>query len=160
MSKDERNAALIASAAVGIPAGKVRQWFLELEEHPERYQFATHGGFAFTRGRFGEVGSRFQTWERFHTLRLGLHFEVVAVGPDSFAFRLLQPRLPVEGAFRIEQLDEGRARLSLTIEGETRLGQVLLACPLVKGAIEKQIRGEVEHIKASMEELYGRGALG
>jgi hypothetical protein len=137
--------------AVQVDAGKARRWFMELETHPERYQFETHAGFTFTHGNFGKVGARFQTQERFCGLPLTLGFELTEVGEQSFRFRLTRPRLPVWGAFTIQNGGDGTTMLRLEIEGTARLGVWVLGLPLLRGAVRRQIRGEVEHIKASME---------
>ena len=41
--------------------------------------------------------------------------------------------------------------LSLDVGGTSRVGAWMLRLPPVRGAVRRQIRGEVEHIKASME---------
>jgi hypothetical protein len=137
-----------------VSAGEATKWFLELGEHPERYVLDTHAGFEFTQGAFGQSGARFVTWERFYGLKLTLHFELLEVGDRSFRFRLVRPPLPVYGAYEIEETEEGTVYLVLWIEGTTSLGTWFLRCPLVRKAIERQIRNEVEHVKTSMESLY------
>jgi hypothetical protein len=149
-----------AKATVDVRMAQARQWFLELETHPERYRFETHAGFAFTQGGFGEIGARFQTWERFCGLRLVLRFELTEVGDAHFRFRLVRPALPVWGAFVIEEMPSHNTSLSLEIGGTTRLGAWFLWLPLVRGAVRRQIHGEVEHIKASMEAIYPRQHVG
>jgi hypothetical protein len=148
------SAAIKAEETVNVRIAQARQWFMELEEHPERYHFETHAGFTFTQGNFGEIGARFQTWEQFYGLKLTLRFELTELGDTRFRFRLIRPALPVWGAFAIEEAPGDGTSLSLTIGGTTRLGARLLRLPLVRGAIRRQIRGEVEHIKASMEAIY------
>ena len=150
------SAAIKAEETVHVSIAQARQWFMELEKHPERYQFETHAGFAFTQGNFGEIGARFQTWEQFYGLKLTLCFELTEVGDTRFRFRLIRPALPVWGAFAIEEVPGNDTSLSLAIGGTTRLGARLLRLPLVRGAIRQQIRGEVEHIKASMQDVYPR----
>jgi hypothetical protein len=142
---------ITAQAPVRVSVEQARRWFLELETYPERYRFETHAGFAFTQGGFGEIGARFQTWERFFGLRLTLGFELTEVADTRFRFRLVRPPLPVWGAFTIEPADGETVELRLTIGGTSRLGHWLLRLPLVRGAIRRQIYGEVEHIEASME---------
>ena len=145
-----------AEATVYVRMAQARQWFLELETHPERYQFETHAGFAFTQGGFGEIGARFQTQEQFYGLKLTLRFELTEVGDTRFRFRLIRPALPVWGTFVIEEAPGDNTDLSLEIRGTTRLGAWFLQLPLVRGAVQRQIRGEIEHIKASMEAIYPR----
>jgi hypothetical protein len=145
-----------AEEAVNVSIAQARQWFMELETFPERYQFETHAGFAFVQGNFGEIGARFQTREQFYGLKLTLRFELTEVGDRHFRFRLIRPALPVWGAFAIEEAPGDNTSLSLTIGGTTRRGVWLLRLPLVTGAVQGQIRGEVEHIKASMEAIYPR----
>jgi hypothetical protein len=148
-----------AQTAINVGLDEARQWFLDLEKHPERYQFATHAGFRFIQGDFGEVGARFETQERFYGLRLTLRFELSEVGASSFRFRLLQPPLPIWGAFIIERRDADRVDqvdgviLHLDVGGTTELGRRILRLPLVHGAIQRQTQAEVEHIKASLEAL-------
>jgi len=152
------SAIIEAARTVRVPADQARQWFLDLETHPERYRLETHGGFAFTQGNFGEVGARFQTWERFYGVRLSLHFELTELGERDFRFRLIRPALPIWGAFAIEDAPGDAVRLCLRIGGLTRLGARLLRLPLIRGAVRRQINREVAHVKASMETLYRGGA--
>ena len=144
-------AIITAEAAVRVDPGQARRWFLELEAHPERYRFDTHAGFAFTRGSFGEIGARFQTRERFFGLRFTLGFELTEVTDAGFRFRLVRPPLPIWGSFSIEPAVGETTDLRLAIGGTLCLGTWLLRLPVVRGAIRRQIRSEVEHIKASME---------
>ncbi len=150
------SAIIKAEETVHVRIAQARQWFMELETHPERYQFETHAGFAFTQGNFGEIGARFQTWERFYGLKFTLRFELTEVGDTHFRFRLLHPALPIWGAFAIEEVLRDNTSLSLEIGGTTRPGTWVLWLPLVRRAVRQQIRGEVEHIKASMEAIYPR----
>jgi hypothetical protein len=153
MREHTQSLAIQAETTVNIDIAQARRWFLELETYPERYQFKTHAGFAFDEGQFGQVGARFHTRERFYGLRLTLHFEVVESHDEVFRFHLVRPPLPVWGAFVIEAADDGITNLCLEVGGTTRLGLWFLRLPLVKGAIQRQIRGEVRHIKASMEKI-------
>jgi hypothetical protein len=143
-----------AETSVHVPAERARQWFLDLQTHPERYTFATHEGFTFTQGNFGEVGARFETRERFFGLRLTLRFELAKVKRYQFHFRVLKPVLPIWGAFVLEPLGERRTRLRLEIGSEGRLGTLALDFPLVRRAVQRQIQGEVDHIRSSMERVY------
>jgi len=153
MVKHMQSTAIQAATTVNVDIVQARQWFVDLETHPERYQFETHAGFAFDEGRFGQVSARFHTHERFYGLRLTLHFKVVESQDQIFRFRLIRPPLPVWGAFIIKVADSGTTDLRLEVGGTTRLGLWFLQLPLVKGAIQRQIQGEVRHIKASMEKL-------
>jgi hypothetical protein len=150
------SAVIKTEATLNVSIAQARQWFMELETHPERYQFETHAGFAFTQGGFGEIGARFQTQEQFYGLKLTLRFELTDVGDRHFRFRLIRPALPVWGTFVIEEAPGDNTDLSLEIRGTTRLGAWFLRLPLVRGAVRRQIRGEVEHVKASMEAIYPR----
>jgi hypothetical protein len=150
------SAALAAETTVRASVAQARQWFLELQEHPERYRFETHAGFAFIEGDFGDVGAQFETWETFYGVKLTLRFELTEIGDRRFRFRLLRPALPIWGAFVIEEAGDSGARLCIGIGGTTRLGEWVLHIPLLKGAVRWQIHGEVEHIRASMEALYAR----
>jgi hypothetical protein len=156
VNKYEETPVIRAQTSIAVSLNEARQWFLDLEKHPERYQFATHAGFRFVQGDFGEVGARFETQERFHGLRLTLRFELSDVEATSFRFRLLQPPLPIWGAFVIEPRDSDTGDqtdsiiLYLDVGSTTRLGRRILNLPLVKDAIQRQTQAEVEHIKASL----------
>ena len=150
------SAVIKAEATLDVSIAQARQWFMELERFPERYQFETHAGFAFVQGNFGEIGARFQTREQFYGLKLTLRFELTEVGDRYFRFRLIRPALPVWGAFVIGEAPGDSTNLSLEIGGITPLGAWFLQLPLVREAVQGQIRGEVEHIKASMEATYSR----
>jgi hypothetical protein len=150
------SAVIKTEATLNVSIAQARQWFMELETHPERYQFETHAGFAFTQGGFGEIGARFQTQEQFYGLKLTLRFELTEVGDRHFRFRLIRPALPVWGTFVIEEAPGDNTDLSLEVRGTSRLGAWFLRLPLVRGAVRRQIRGEVEHVKASMEAIYPR----
>ena len=153
----KRSVVLEARSEVSASAAQARQWFLDLQEYPERYVMNTHAGFSFTRGGFGQSGSRFVTWERFYGYKLALHFELLEVEQQRFFFLLRWPPLPIWGAFVIEERDQNRASLALQIGGTALAGEWFLKCPLVRGAIGQQIRREVGHVKGSMEVLYARG---
>jgi hypothetical protein len=145
-----------AEARLEVSIAQARQWFMELETFPERYQFETHAGFTFTQGSFGEIGARFQTREQFYGLKLTLRFELTDVGDRHFRFRLLRPALPVWGTFDLEEAPGDSTNLCLEIGGITRPAACFLQFPLVRDAVQRQIRGEVEHIKASLEATYSR----
>jgi hypothetical protein len=150
----ERAAIIRADTSIDVSAAQARQWFLDLETHPERYQFETHAGFAFTAGNFGQIGARFQTWEQFHGLRANLHFELTETSDHYFRFQLLRPPLPIWCAFRIIEKGIDATSLRLEAGGTAPLGAWLLRLPLIKGTIRRQIQAEVDHIKASMEAIY------
>jgi len=149
---------LTAQEIVQVPAETARKWFLELQNHPERYQFNTHAGFTVTTGSFGEMGSEFQTLERFYRIPIKLSFELTEVGAFTFRFRLQRPPLPIWGAYAIEPVTEGTCRVSLSI-GATASGAAwFLSLPLVRPGIEGQIQREVEHVKRSMERMASASA--
>jgi hypothetical protein len=151
---------LQAETTIYVGVAQVRRWFYELEAHPERYRFATHEGFYVTEGRFGVVGARFQTQERFHGLQLSLEFELTAVEENRFCFRVVRPALPVWGAFEVEAIADDKTLLCLGIGGTTWLGRSLLRCPGVNEGIRRQICAEANHIKASVEAIYpGRPSI-
>jgi hypothetical protein len=147
-------------ARVNVSSAEARRWFLELEAHPERYQFDTHAGFAFSEGSFGETGAHFETWEQFGILTLNLHFELTETADTHFRFRLIRPPLPIWCAFVIEEIAEDTTALRLEVGGTTRIGDWVLQLPIVRDVIQQQIRREVEHIKASMEMLHNRADSG
>jgi hypothetical protein len=150
-----RSAILNAAAVVNVSVEKARDWFFSLERHPERYQFATHEGFEFVEGSFGEIGARFKTREKFFCLKVEMLFEVKEVGESEFLFRLVRPgSLGVWGRFEIERDDQERSLLSLAIGSGTRFGHLMLRFFPVATAIHQQIHREVRHIKASMERVY------
>jgi hypothetical protein len=153
----ERPFVLEAETMVAVRVAQARQWFLELEAHPERYKLETHAGFAFTQGSFGQAGARFVTWERFYGLRLALHFELTEVGQRHFRFDLRRPRLPVWGIYVIEEAGGSAIHLALRVGGTSSCGHWFLRRALIRGAIERQIQAEVAHVKASMEALYAQG---
>lgn len=149
-----RESILGVQTEVEAPVDDVRDWFLSLEEHPERYAFETHGGFSFEEGGFGEAGARFTTQEQFLVFPVELQFELTDVREKAFAFRLLRPStLEIWGRFEIEQADAGQSLLALRIGSETRAGQLFLRCYPVAAAVHRQICGEVRHIKESVEAL-------
>jgi hypothetical protein len=156
MSEHKQPWAVRAETTVNVGVPHARRWFLELETHPERYQFETHAGFAFSQGNFGEIGARFQTWEQFHGLKINLHFELTATSDYHFQFRLLRPPLPIWGAFFIEKASDNTTNLRLEVGGTTTVGWCLLKFPLIRKAVQRQIQGEVGHIKTSMEAEHKR----
>ena len=143
--------ALQAEATVDASAQRVRRWFLDLQEHPERYQFETHAGFAFTEGGFGQAGARFETCERFYGFQIKLRFTLGAVHNQRFNFRLVRPPLPVWGAFVIESLGSDQSRLLLQVGGTNHVGRMTLGLPLLRGAVQRQIQSEVDHIALSIQ---------
>ncbi|MGC9400030.1 MAG: hypothetical protein ACP5HM_12960 [Anaerolineae bacterium] len=145
--------ALSAQAEVNVGRDEARQWFLELERHPERYRFATHAGFKFVNGNFGEIGAQFQTQERFFGLRLTLRFELTALDTYRFRFRLLHPPLPLWGVFSLGYIAETQTKVQLQIGSDQALGRWALNVPMIRVAIRRQIQREVNHIKESMERL-------
>ena len=152
----EQPSVVTADTRVAVSVAQARQWFLDLEAHPERYKLETHAGFAFTQGGFGQAGARFVTWERFYGLRLALHFELTEVGERHFRFDLLRPSLPVWGVYAIEPTGEGAINLALRLGGTSSWGEWLLRLSPVRRAIDRQIRAEIAHVKASMEALYAQ----
>jgi hypothetical protein len=145
-----------AERQVGVSVDRARDWFLSLEDHPERYRFATHQGIKFVGGNFGDVGARFKTREKFYFLSLELLFELVEVDGTSFRFRLIKPAwMDVWGVFSVRELSPGRVSLQLEIGSGTRRGASWLKFSPVAAAIRRQITGEVDHIKESMESAWG-----
>jgi hypothetical protein len=152
---DPQHTVLEASADLGASADQVREWFMSLDEHPERYTFGTHGGFAFTEGSFGEEGALFETREQFAGVHIRLRFRLIEVGEAYFRFALLQPPLGVEGTFQMAPAERSGSRLSLLIGSESAWARGFLRLPLIHGAIRGQIQREVTHISESVERLYG-----
>ncbi len=146
---------LRAKARVNISKERARQWFLELETHPERYEFATHAGFEFIDGNFGEIGAQFQTEEKFIGLRIRLRFELTDVSDDQFNFQVLRPSLPIWGTFSLERVSEHQANVYLDIGSDRPVGRFVLNLPLISLAIRRQIQREIDHIKSSMEKTDG-----
>jgi hypothetical protein len=145
-------AIISAQRQINVPMDQARDWFLSLEDHPERYRFATHDGIQFVQGSFGEVGSRFKTRERFYFLKLALLFELFDVGETWFSFRLVSPSwAQVWGAFKIQELSSESISLHLEIGSSTQWGQLWLRFYPVAAAIRRQITREVVHVKTSME---------
>ncbi len=145
-----------AEREINVSVDQARDWFLSLEEHPERYRFATHEGIEFEGGNFGDVGARFRTREKFYFLKLELLFELVDVDETSFRFRLIRPAwMDVWGMFSMRELSPETVILRLEIGSDTRRGQLWLKIPPVAAAIRRQITAEVVHIKESMETVMG-----
>ena len=142
---------ICAEKRLDVSVAQARDWFLGLEDHPEWYRFETHGGFVFVSGSFAEPGALFQTQERFFGVTLTLAFELTSVERSSFGFRLIRPRLPVGGSFIIEPQTDGKSMLTLAIEGSTRVGSLVLHCPIVRQAVRQQIKREVDHIAQGMQ---------
>ncbi len=152
-----REAILGAQAEVDVPLEMARDWFLSLEEHPERYTFETHAGFEFEEGGFGKVGARFRTQERFLFLPLELQFELTEIRETAFRFWLSRPAcIGVWGRFELKEHHDEQSVLLLRIGSETRFGQLLLRFYPVAAAIHRQICAEVRHVKGSMEHTYAR----
>ncbi len=78
---------MCAESTVHASESEVREWFLDLSTHPENYSFASHLGFTFTKGNFGEVGSRFYTRERFYGFLVKLTFRLTEVSANKFYIR-------------------------------------------------------------------------
>ena len=144
-------ALLVAEKRIGVPVQEARQWFLALQDHPERYQFDTHAGFTVTNGTFGQEGSRFQTKERFHGIPIMLAFELTKVDLCSFRFRLRRPPLPIWGSFLLEPAAGNTTKLSLEIGATAPISAWFLSLPLVRKSVQGQIQREVDHIQTSME---------
>jgi hypothetical protein len=143
-----------AQTVVNVSVSQAQDWFLSLKDHPERYRFATHAGFEFVQGNFGDVRARFKTREKFYFLKQELLFELVEVDEASFRFRLLSPSwLHVWGAFIVQELSLKSIALRLEIGSTTQYGQLWLRFYPLAAAIRRQITQEVTHIKASMEEV-------
>ena len=145
---------LEARDTLSVDPDHVRQWFKELDAHPERYQFDTHAGFVFTSGTFGQIGSHFRTRERFHGLPVTLQFELTEIDEDRFTFRLTRPALPVWGAFLIQRAADNTTVLSLVVGESARQAAWFLRLPLIRAAVHRQIRGEIAHIKSSIENSF------
>jgi len=158
MMKAAKRTALSACEIGAVTLEQARQWFLDLEEHPERYRFDSHAGFSFLDGGFAQVGARFSTVERFYGVVVELQYVLTDVSTDRFRFRLIRPPFPVWGEFSLHQTAPGRTTIELVLGGTNRLGAGFLRLPLVRGAIAQQIHKEVSHIKESMESAYTESA--
>jgi hypothetical protein len=155
-AKQGASRVISAEREVSVSVDRARDWFLSLEDHPERYRFATHQGIEFVGGNFGDVGARFKTREKFYFLSLDLLFELVDVDDTSFRLRLVRPAwMDVWGVFSMRELSPGRVSLRLEIGSDTRRGAAWLKFAPVTAAVRQQIRGEVDHIKESMESAWG-----
>ena len=144
---------LSARVVVDAPPEEVRDWFTSLEKEPERYEFGTHEGFEFVEGSFGALGARFRTREQFLFLKRELLFEITGIHESQFTFRLIRPiSMGIWGRFQIDEWAKGETRLSLEIGSATRTGRLALRFYPVAVAIQRQIDGEVDHIKRSIEQ--------
>jgi hypothetical protein len=148
---------ITARAEVAVGIDQARRWFLALEEHPERYQFDTHAGFRFTQGNFGQAGARFETEEWFLGLKLTLRFELTEVDDEQVRFRVLRPSVPVWGAFVLERVSEDVTCIHLDVGGTRSAGAFFLRLPGVRGAVQRQIQSEVEHIRDSIHYALNTG---
>jgi hypothetical protein len=83
-----------------------------------------------------------------------LRFELTGLDEDSFSFRLVQPPLPVWGAFVIGQAPDGTAELALQVGEDAPWAAWFLRLPLVRSAVQRQISGEIAHIKSSIERAF------
>jgi hypothetical protein len=147
----EYRALMTAQTVVAIDSEGARQWFLQLKDHPENYAFASHAGFIFTEGDFGEVGARFFTIERFHGFPLKLSFRLSAINATSFTFDLLKPLSNIKGEFSITQHENNTCTLTLTVSTGSNYTHRLLSIRPLYSAVQQQISREVNHIKTSME---------
>lgn len=145
---------LVAEHNIKVPLAYARSWFLELADHPERYQFDSHAGFTFTKGQFGVPGALFQTEERFAGIKLVLKFELTLVEDRSFGFRLRAPMKDIWGYFELFPQSPDTTRLRLAIGSDHRFQHAILRAPLVRTAVQHQINGEVAHIATSMTLLF------
>jgi hypothetical protein len=151
MANSQANPVLIAKAEINATLQQTKRWFLELSDHPERYEFQSHKGFTFTEGAFGEVGARFETQERFMGVSQTLEFTLTEVGEQQFIFKLQKPLTDIWGRFVLSETSPSTTELRLEIGGETKLRRLMLQMPIVSQAIRSQIQSEVEHIKVSIE---------
>ena len=142
---------LTAQTAIAKPAQTVREWFLSLQDHPERYRFASHEGFFFDEGGFGAVGARFHTIEHFSGLRMTLHFALSNIGDWHFSFDLQRPISGVWGTFGIEEVNENSSTLTLNVGSRSKIGRTVLHLPLIRQAVQKQIQAEVEHVRTCIQ---------
>ena len=148
-----------AKRVVNVSVEQARDWFYSLEDHPERYRFATHEGIEFVQGHFGEVGSRFKTRERFIFLKLEFLFEVIDVGETSFRLRLVEPAwVDAWVAFSMRETGPDSVALEIGVGSDTKRGQRWLRFPPVMNSIRRQITSEGAHIKESMEAEYKSSA--
>jgi hypothetical protein len=146
---------LIAATLVNVPVDFATAWFLALADHPERYAFESHAGFVFTQGEFGEPGARFQTEERFAGfVKLVLKFELAEVEDRRFVFDVLSPTRDIWGYFELEPASRNSTHLRLAVGSHRSIQRRLLGLPLLRGALQHQIEGEVAHISNSMVSLY------
>ena len=142
---------LTAETDVHVDVDTARQWFLGLKEHPERYAFASHKGFYFIEGDFGEVGARFYTLERFRGIETKLTFTLTEITSDSFTFVLNSPIRNIKGKFTLTERERGLTTIGITVFGRTKRIERLFTLKPLSQAVQKQISGEVQNIKISME---------
>ena len=150
---------LTTKAEIHADLPRVRQWFLQLSEHPKRYAFESHGGFTFTDGAFGEPGARFETKERFLCIRQTLKFLLTEVGDTFFRFELRKPIDGIWGRFVLDACSPAVTELRLEVGANSRVKRVFLTLPVISYAVRSQIQDEVSHIKSSVEHLVSQDAL-
>ena len=147
----EQQLLLQAETVIETDMKHLVQWFMDLKDHPENYAFASHQGFFFTSGDFGEVGARFYTLERFHGLPLKLSFQLSGISDTSFTFDLLKPLSHIQGAFAMHAQSPQETRLTLSVSTNSDFVRQLFKLPLLRSAIQNQIDAEVRHIKSRVE---------
>ena len=148
---EEYTLLLTAKTDVNVNIEDVRHWFLGLKEHPEHYTFASHEGFYFTEGDFGEVGARFYTKERFSGILAKLSFSLTKVTDNSFTFELTKPIRNVQGEYTLTERERDITTVSLSVFARTRQILRLFKIKPFSQAVENQINREVQHIKTKIE---------
>jgi hypothetical protein len=151
MMSPKSDPVLIARVEINAPLQDTRRWFLDLSDHPERYEFESHEGFTFTEGAFGETGAKFRTQEHFMGVTQTLKFTLTEVEEHQFTFQLRQPIREIWGRFVLNEITPNTTELRLEIGGNTQPKRILLKMPVISQAVRSQIRREVEHIKQSVE---------
>ena len=142
---------LTAETDVHVNIDNVRQWFMGLKEHPEQYTFASHEGFFFTEGDFGEVGARFYTKERFSGLLAKLTFSLTEVTANSFTFELIKPLRNIKGQYALAQREQNITTVTLSVYARTKNIIRLFDIKPFSQAVKNQINREVQHIKTKIE---------
>ena len=71
-----------------------------------------------------------------------------------FVFSVLSPTRDICGYFELEPASRNSTHLRLAVGSHRSFQRRLLGLPLLRGALQHQIEGEVAHISNSMVSLY------
>ncbi len=137
-------------------------WFDHIAHNPGDYSFDSHLGVKVTEGSLTQVGSEFETREKFMGLPVKLKFGVTQADRQSgLEFKLLNPKLSwlgLKGRFNYELIDQDLIRLELVIFNQPggffqRLVSGIFYLSPLRILIAQQINKEVKFIAQQVESL-------